>query len=168
MRKLWPAPLKWWLMKVPLISKIAWFGAMLTAALTAQNLPDAPGRAEVERMCRGCHEVARSVSLRQDRAGWATTFAKMSAFGMKSTPQESELVMDYLAKYYPADEVPPVNVNKATAIQLESGLSLKRSQAAAVVAHRTRNGPFKTIDDLKKVPNIEPDKFDAKKDRIVF
>lgn len=134
----------------------------------AQQLPEGPGKAEMEKICKGCHEMARSVSPRLDRDGWNEKMTKMVAFGMKSTEQEYQAVLDYLVRNFPAGEVPKINVNKATAIQLESALSLKRSQAAAVIAHRTRNGDFKSIDDLKKVPLIDPAKIDAKKDRIVF
>ena len=67
------------------------------------------------------------------------------------------------------EHVPPeAAFNKATAIELESGLSLKRSQAKAVIDYRTKNGPFKSIDDLKKVPGIEADQIEAKKDRLSF
>ena len=44
----------------------------------------------------------------------------------------------------------------------------RRSQAAAVIAWRAKNGKFKSIEDLKKVPNIDPEKIEAKKDKIVF
>ena len=141
---------------------------LVFAAVAAAQLPDGPGRAEVERLCKQCHELARSISPRQDREGWGTTMTKMVAFGMKGSEQEFALVVDYLAKHFPADDVPKVNVNKATAIQLESGLSLKRSQAAAVLAYRAKNGDFKSLDDLKKVPLIDAEKIEAKKDRIVF
>lgn len=140
---------------------------MLTLPLVAQ-LPEGPGRVELEKMCKGCHEVARSVSLRQDRAGWEKTMTKMTAFGMKATDRDYNLVVDYLTKHYPAEEIPRINVNKATAIELESGLSLRRSQAAAVLAYRATNGPFKSLDDLKKVPQIDAEKIEAKKDRITF
>jgi competence protein ComEA len=92
----------------------------------------------------------------------------MVAFGMKASDRDFALILDYLAKNYGADEVPRVNVNKATAIELESGLSLRRSQAAAVLAYRAKNGPFKSLEDLKKVPLIDPEKIEAKKDRIAF
>ncbi|MBI3210900.1 MAG: helix-hairpin-helix domain-containing protein [Candidatus Solibacter usitatus] len=134
----------------------------------AQQLADGPGRAELERLCKGCHEVARSVSLRQDRDGWNHTMTKMSALGMKTSDQDYSAILDYLVKNYAADDIPRVNVNKASAIQLESGLSLKRSQAAAIIAYRAKNGDFKSIDDLKKVPLIEPEKIESKKDRIIF
>ena len=132
------------------------------------QLPEGAGRAELEQMCKGCHELARSISLRQDRAGWDKTLTKMSAFGMKATDRDYTLVLDYLAKNFPAEDIPRINVNTAPAIQLESGLGLRRSQAAALIAYRTKNGPFRSLDDLKKVPQIDPDKIEAKKDRITF
>ncbi len=132
------------------------------------QLPEGPGREETERLCKGCHELERSFSRRQDRDGWQATLNKMVALGTKGTDQEFALILDYLTKHYPADEVPPVNANTAAAIELESGLSLRRSQAAAIIAYRTKNGKFKSIEDLKKVPGVDADKIEAKKDRIVF
>ena len=132
------------------------------------QLPEGPGREETMKLCKQCHEVARSISLRQDRDGWHTTMNKMVAFGMKSTEQEYATVLDYLSKHFPADEVPRVNVNTATAIELESGLTLRRSQATALISYREKNGDFKSIEDLKKVPGLDADKLDAKKDRIAF
>ena len=140
----------------------------LSMLTLAQKLPDGPGRAELERMCKQCHELARSVSLRQDRDGWDQTMTKMAAFGMKSSDQEYALIRDYLAKNFPAEDIPRINVNKASAIELESGLSLKRSQATAVLAWRAEHGSFKSLDDLKKVPLIDAEKIEAKKDRITF
>lgn len=131
-------------------------------------LPDGPGKAEVQKLCTQCHELDKSVSLRQDTAGWQRTLEKMVAFGMKSTTEEYSAALDYLVKHYPADEVPKINVNKAAAIELESGLSLKRSQAAAIIRYREENGPFKSIEDLKKVPGVDAEKIEAKKDRLTF
>ncbi len=142
--------------------------ALLAAAAVAQQLPDGPGRAETEKLCKQCHEVARSISPRLDRDGWGQTMTKMTAFGMKSTADEYALVLDYLVKNYPAEDVPRINVNQATAIQLESVLGLRRSQAKEVLAYREKNGDFKTMEDLKKVPGLDAAKLDAKKDRILF
>ncbi|MCX6593206.1 MAG: helix-hairpin-helix domain-containing protein [Acidobacteria bacterium] len=142
--------------------------SLLASAAVAQQLPDGPGRAETEKLCKQCHEVARSISPRLDRDGWGQTMTKMTAFGMKSTADEYALVLDYLVKNYPAEDVPRINVNQASAIQLESVLGLRRSQAKDVLAYREKNGDFKTIDDLKKVPGLDAAKLDAKKDRILF
>src|SRR5580698_3489518 len=141
--------------------------AFLASGARAQ-LPDGPGKAETERLCSQCHELARSISLRQDRAGWESTVDKMVSLGAKATDKETGAVIDYLAAHFAAEEVPRINVNKARAIDLESGLTLKRSEAAAIIEYRTKNGPFKSIDDLKKVPGIDAAKIDAKKDRLIF
>jgi len=147
-------------------------GPILLTALFAANvwaqLPHGPGREETERLCKNCHDVAVSVSRRQDHDGWRTTLNKMVALGLRTTDQEFALILDYLTKHFPAEALPPVNVNKAAAIELESRLSLRRSQAAAIIAHRAKNGKFKSIQDLKKVPGVDAEKIEAKKDRIVF
>jgi competence protein ComEA len=140
----------------------------LTSGIASAQLPDGPGKLETQKLCSQCHELERSVSLRQDRDGWKTTMNKMVSLGAQGTEEEYEAAFEYLVRNYPADQVPKVNVNKATAIELEAGLTLRRSQSASVIAFRTRNGPFKSIDDLKKVPGIDAAYIDSKKDRLAF
>jgi competence protein ComEA len=148
------------------------FKTPLTIALFAgaawAQLPDGAGKAETERLCSQCHELARSISLRQDRAGWEATVDKMVSLGAKATDKETGAVIDYLSAHFAAEQVPRINVNKARAIDLESGLTLRRSEAAAIIEYRAKNGPFKSIDDLKKVPGIDAAKIEAKKDRLIF
>src|SRR5690349_14027048 len=43
----------------------------------AQNMPDAPGKAETLKVCSGCHEVTRATSMHLDRAGWQNEMEKM-------------------------------------------------------------------------------------------
>jgi competence protein ComEA len=132
------------------------------------QLPDGAGKAETQRLCVQCHELERSISPRQDRAAWQATMDKMASLGMKATDQDMQTVVEYLARNYPASDLLPINVNQARAIDLESGLSLPRSQAAAIIQYRTKNGDFKSIEDLKKVPGVDAAKIEAKKDRLVF
>lgn len=139
-----------------------------SAASQTRPLPDGAGKAETQKLCSNCHELDKSVSLKQDRAGWQRTIEKMIASGMKASDTEISAVLDYLTRNFPADEVPRLKVNSADAIEFESILSLKRSQAAAIISYREKNGPFKSIADLKKVPGIEAAKLDAKKDRLIF
>ena len=42
--------------------------------------------------CKGCHEVERSVSLRQDKDGWNTTLTKMVGFGMKAKDADLAII----------------------------------------------------------------------------
>jgi competence protein ComEA len=138
-----------------------------TSAAWAQ-LPEGRGRAETQKLCSECHELARSVSLRQDRDGWKTTINKMTSLGAQGTEQEFAAVLDYLSTHFAAEALPRLNVNKAKAIDFESRLSLRRSQAAAVIEYRSTHGDFKSIEDLKKVPGIDPAKIEAKKDILEF
>jgi competence protein ComEA len=139
-----------------------------SAASVDNPLPDGPGKEETQKLCSRCHDLDKSVSIRQDRAGWRRTIEKMMAFGAKGADQEFNAALDYLATNFPADDVPKINVNKAAAIEFESGLSLRRSQAAAIIRYREKKGPFKSIEDLKKVPGVDVEKIEAKKDRLIF
>ena len=132
------------------------------------QLPEGPGKAEVQRLCVGCHEVARSVAPRLDRQGWVQTIDKMTTLGLKAPETDLTLILDYLAKNYPADEVPKLNVNKASQIEFESRLSLPRSQASALIKHREKLGGFKTLADLESAPGVDRAKIASKKDRLVF
>lgn len=49
-----------------------------------------------------------------------------------------------------------VNVNTATAQQLEAVKGLGPVKAKAIVDYRSKNGPFKVYADLEKVPGIGP------------
>lgn len=148
------------------------FRILVTAAFLSATawpqLPEGPGKAEVQKLCVGCHELDRSISKRQDRDAWQTTLNKMTALGMKATDAEIRSAVEYLGRNYPADELPPINMNKTRAIELESGLSLRRSQAAAIIAYREKNGPFKSIEDLRKIPGVDFTRIEAKKDRLTF
>jgi len=140
-------------------------GAVSSPAI---ELPDGPGKAETEKLCTQCHDLAKSVSMRQDRNGWGVTMTKMIAAGMKGTTEELQAVLSYLEKTFPPEALPPININTAPAIQLESRFSLKRSEAAAILKYRKEHGDFKSIEDLKKVPGIDFSKIEAKQDSLVF
>ena len=140
----------------------------IAASMCGQDLPEGAGRLETEKLCKQCHEMARSISKKQDRDGWISTMTKMSGFGMKATDAEVTAVVEYLAKNWAAEDIPKVNVNTASAIQLESGLNLRRSQAAALIAYRKEHGKFASLEDLKKVPQLDAAMLIEKKDRIVF
>ena len=132
------------------------------------QMPAGPGRDETQRVCSGCHELERSISLHQDRDGWKATINKMVGLGAQGTEQDFSAALDYLSQNYPAEAIPRLNVNTARAIDFESRLTMKRSEAAAIVKYRAEHGNFKSIDELKKVPGIDPAKIEAKKDVLIF
>lgn len=147
--------------------KIVFLVALAIPVAQAQ-VADSPGRAATQRVCSGCHEYERSISLRQDRDGWKTTVNKMIGLGADASESDFGLIVDYLAANYPAEAMPPLNVNTARAIDFESRLTMRRSESAAIIKYRNEHGTFKSIADLKKVPGIDTSKIDAKKEILNF
>jgi competence protein ComEA len=56
-----------------------------------------------------------------------------------------------------------ININTATALELEALPSVGPSTAQAIVSFRTKNGPFSKAEDLLKVPGIGDGKLAAMK-----
>jgi competence protein ComEA len=60
----------------------------------------------------------------------------------------------------------PVDLNAATADELEVLPGVGPATAAAIVDDRTRNGPFASVGDLDRVPGIGPTKLEALRDLV--
>lgn len=60
----------------------------------------------------------------------------------------------------------PIDVNRATAEQLETLPGVGPATATAIVTERERNGPFVAVDDLDRVPGIGPAKLAALRDLV--
>lgn len=60
----------------------------------------------------------------------------------------------------------PIDVNRATAVELEALPGVGPATATAIVAERDRNGPFLDVDDLDRVPGIGPAKLAALRDLV--
>jgi competence protein ComEA len=131
------------------------------------QLPDAPGKDETVRMCGTCHQVERAASVRLSREGWQDTISKMVDLGATASDEEIAKVLDYLAEHFKGDAPRPLNLNTATAIELESIVGLLRKEAAAWIAHRKASGPCKSLDDFKKIAGVPFKKIDDRRDRLV-
>lgn len=60
----------------------------------------------------------------------------------------------------------PVSINTASAPELESLPGIGPATAAAIIAHRTQHGPFRTIDALAEVRGIGPAKLAQLRDAV--
>lgn len=140
----------------------------LTIPMAAQNLPDGPGKDATVRVCSSCHELARAISMHQDRAGWQTTIEKMISLGANASPEDFESILNYLSKNYPAAEAPKLHLNSARPVDIEAALTVRHSQALAFVAWREKHGPITSLDELKNAPGIDFAKFESHKSRILF
>ncbi|HMF79111.1 MAG TPA: helix-hairpin-helix domain-containing protein [Bryobacteraceae bacterium] len=137
---------------------IVWSG------ISAQDLPDGPGKDVMKRMCNSCHGLEVVTGIRKTRNRWANTVDVMVSRGAMGTDDEIDEVIDYLATHFGPKTA---NVNHAAAKELEEvGLTSKESEA--IVQYREKNGDFKTFDDLKKVPDVDAKKIDRLRDHIEF
>jgi len=60
----------------------------------------------------------------------------------------------------------PVNINTATAAELETLPGIGPKTADTIIEYREANGPFETIEDIMNVPGIGEGTFEKIKDRI--
>ena len=70
--------------------------------------------------------------------------------------------------YSPVPEEPSgkININSATAAELDSLPGIGPTKAQAIVDYRNQNGPFRTIDDLLNVAGIGPKILESIRDQI--
>ena len=91
----------------------------------------------------------------------------MIASGAEGTEEQFTAVLEYVSKNF-GPAAARINVNKAAAAELRTELGLSDKEAAAIVKYRTDKGAFKTVEDLKKVPDLDFKKIEAQKERVVF
>jgi competence protein ComEA len=60
-----------------------------------------------------------------------------------------------------------INLNQADENELQNLPGIGPSKAAAIISYRNENGPFQTIDDLKKISGIGDKTFDKLKESII-
>jgi competence protein ComEA len=160
-----------------LFSTLAATGSAV-AAPPPKQLPDGPGKEAMERVCTACHgaEIVMGRGLTKD--GWTQVVEEMIGRGAQGSEDDFAQIVDYLAKNFPPQPdgakrtaVPTaqkVNVNKAGADDLKAALNLTADQAGSIIAYRQKNGEFKTLDDLKKVPGLDGAKLDSEKEKISY
>jgi competence protein ComEA len=143
-------------------------GALIFAGSTAfAQWPDGPGKEITLQLCGNCHDATIVEMHRQSRDEWVATIQKMIASGAEGSEDQFTAVLAYLSKNF-GPKAATINVNQATGAELESGLGLSGKEAAAIMKYRTDKGAFKTVEDLKKVPELDFKKIEAQKDRLVF
>ena len=99
----------------------------------------------------------------RDYDAWHDTVQKMIDRGARGTPEEFDLVMDFLFQ-----NVTPIDVNHADAETLMAVLHTSQASADTITARRASR-PFKDLADLESsVPGLDRTLLDAKKKMIFF
>ena len=135
-------------------------------AAMAATMPEGPARELTVRTCAQCHEPQRAASLRLTRDGWEGVVTKMMGLGAKMSDAEYGQIVEYLSTSYKGEAPKPINMNSASSVELESVAGLLRKEAAIWIAYRNKNGPCKSLDELKKVVGLPFKKIDERRDRL--
>jgi competence protein ComEA len=136
---------------------------MSSGAATQDGFPDGPGRSEVVRTCRGCHDAEIILANLKTPAEWSETLQDMAVQGAEATPEQWQLIERYIDANFAL-----IPINKASADELQLTMDVAPEVAAAIVKQRQEQGPFKSVDDVKKVSGVDAAKVDARKNRFVF
>jgi competence protein ComEA len=135
----------------------------LAPLASAQDLPAGKGKDVVDMICSTCHGPDLITSRRATKEEWNDIVGDMVSRGASASSEQIQTIKDYLTKYFGQ-----VNANKAPSSEIATVLDITPAQADAIVKYRTDHGAFKTIDDLKKVPELASANLDMKKDRLIF
>jgi competence protein ComEA len=160
-------------MKVLCFSATSLFAITLSASLLAlapppaqapaDKLPEAPGKTVVVKVCGSCHTVDLIPDSPMTVANWNRTVESMKEFGATASDDEWQTVKDYIAVHFALLEV-----NKAPAKEISQVLRVDEKVAEDVVAYREKQGPFKTVDDLKGAPGVDAATLEALAPRLMF
>ena len=153
--------------RFPLLIALAATALLAAPDQDKPQLPDAPGKATVQKVCSECHGAEIVLGHPHSEEGWNAIIIDMVQRGAQGTDDEFDEVVRYLTKNIKAGEGIKVSINKATAEAIVMGLGLTTKEAQSLVDARAK-APFKTVDDVKKVAGIDAAKIDAKKAKLSF
>ena len=152
--------MRWFLLVISLLS----LTSAVPRAFAADDLPDGRGKDVFQKMCSNCHGLDQVTSVKNSKKQWSYVVDDMVSRGAEGSDDDVNAVISYLSRNFGK----PVNINTATAKEIQDGLSFTAAQSASIVQYRTDNGAFKTYDDLAKVPGLDAGLLDEQKKNIVF
>jgi competence ComEA-like helix-hairpin-helix protein len=138
--------------------------ALVVIAAQDDGLPEAAGKDVVRRMCVNCHGPEPITVAKYSKKRWREVVDNMVGRGAEGSDEDVAAVIGYLTRNFGN----PVNVNTSAAKDIENGLSFSAAQSEALVRYRADNGPFKTFDELLKVPGIDTKLLDEQRKNILF
>lgn len=127
------------------------------------SLPDGPGKDGLEKVCSSCHELETVTATRRTKGAWQQTIQDMVDRGAEGSDEDMAAILAYLTTFFGR-----INVNAASAQELEKSLDLSTKTAEAIVAYREHAGKINNFDELTKIPGVDAEKLQAKRGWIAF
>ena len=80
-----------------------------------QQLPEGPGKAEVEAACYACHSADLLVQQRLTDKQWTASVEKMARWGANVPPEKKDAIVGYLARHFgPGNRFTPIRTAPVT------------------------------------------------------
>jgi hypothetical protein len=136
---------------------------LFVPVLSAQDLPDVPGKDVTEKVCTACHDLGVLASMTGTSEIWQSVVDDMKSRGADGTDADFKTIVDFLGKYYG----PPVKINTDGPKEIQA-LGLTAEEAAAIIKYRTDKGGIKDWADLMKAPGVDTTKLTGLQKRIKF
>jgi competence protein ComEA len=138
---------------------------LFLAAIARSQSKDETPKQTFQRVCIDCHGMEMVDGQHYSRDVWQETVEQMVRRGAQASDEDVQTIVDYLAATYPPTKI---HINAESASDLQLDLPLTSKVASAIVHYRQEHGDFKSIDDLAKVPDLDPAIIKENKDRFVF
>ena len=81
-------------------------------SVTAQDLPDGPGKEIFAKVCSQCHGLDVIVTVKHTKEEWRAVVDTMANYGASAKDEEFDAITDYLAKNFGKTD-PPANFKAA-------------------------------------------------------
>jgi competence protein ComEA len=148
------------LLSCVIVIYISYFGrsqrllAQAGAVTSNTPFPNGEGRSQLMTTCSQCHSVDVIAQKRMTKKQWNDTVNLMQQRGAQATDDQVDTIIVYLSKNFGK----PIYINTASPETLKTDLDLTSEAAQAIIDYRNKNGDFKTIEDLTKVPGLDTKK----------
>lgn len=143
---------------------ISRLGSAAVPANTSFQESSDPGASVFANVCGKCHPKERAVVTRRTRSQWEEVITTMiTTRNAQISDEDFDTVLGYLTREYGR-----VNINRAPAPDIVEVLHVPEKVGETIVQYRKEHGPFEDFDGLVKVPGIDRDKLESRRDAILF
>jgi competence ComEA-like helix-hairpin-helix protein len=117
----------------------------------------------------GCHKADELTAYRFTKDEYQTIVYRMGDRGAQASRAELDIIAAYMFDHFPkVEDASKINVNKATAEEIATGLGLTKEESELVVKYRERHGDYHAWGDLLIIYGVDGRKIAAAKDKIGF
>jgi len=144
------------------------FGAEEAKPAAPSVMPEGEVKQVILKMCVGCHQPDHFTKYHHTRDEWQAILARMGQRANASS-QDADIIFNYLSANYPKiEDATKVNVNKASARDIEARLGFTTKEAETIVQYRNDHGDFRDWGEMLVIYGVDGKKVDAAHERMSF